>query len=87
MEIACAAAAGGREMWDALGALGDVLCSTDFDGVVFADVACSAAAGGIVRGVRWLHTGVSYCSGRVERERGREVPRGWEGSSLVRRHI
>ena len=61
-------------MRDALGTLGDVLCSTDFDGVVFADVACSAAAGGVVRGVCGLYTGVSYCSGREEsgREGGTE---------------
>jgi len=78
LEIACAAAAGGCEVRDALGALGDVLCSTDFDGVVFADVACSAAAGGIVRGVCGLYTGVSYCSGGEESETEREGEGGTE---------
>lgn len=42
-------------MWDALGTLGDVLCTSDFDRIVFADVSCSASSRGVVRCVLWLH--------------------------------
>jgi hypothetical protein len=42
-------------VWDALGTLGDVLCTSDFDRIVFADVSCSASSRGVVRCVLWLH--------------------------------
>lgn len=42
-------------MRDALRTLRDILCTSDFDRIVFADVSCSASASGVVRCVLWLH--------------------------------
>jgi len=40
---------------DALRTLGDILSTSDFDRIVFADVSCSASASSVVRCVLWLH--------------------------------
>ena len=55
LEVACPTSTTGGVVRDALRTLGDILCTSDFDRIVFADVSCSASARGITGCVLWLY--------------------------------